>query len=284
MNPGTITKQKILDYKEAGINRLSIGLQSTNDVRLKEIGRIHNFDEFIETYKLSREAGFQNINIDLIIGLPNQTVEEVMKEIDEIILLNPEHISVYSLIIEENTVIDKKIQVGELVLPDDNIEREMYWKVKEKLEKSGYKHYEISNFSKKGFESKHNLDCWNQKEYIGFGVAAHSYTDGARYSNVDNLEEYITNFEKGRDIDNIIFHEKQTKENMMNEYMILGLRKIDGILIEEFEKKFSINPKTWYKKELDKLILNGLIDINESNIKLSKKGIDFANIVWEEFI
>lgn len=284
MNPGTITKQKLIDYKQSGINRISIGLQATKNERLKEIGRIHNFEEFLEGYNLVKEVGFNNINVDLIIGLPNQNLGEVENEIDEIIKLNPNHISVYSLIVEENTVIEKKISTKELILPTDELERKMYWRVKEKLQESGYVHYEISNFSKKGLESKHNLDCWNQKEYIGYGVAAHSYTDGARYSNVDSLEEYIDNWEKGKDIDNIIFHEKQTKQSMMNEYMILGLRKISGIEIKEFENKFSINPKIWYKKELDKLIKNELIEITDNHIRLTNKGIDFANVVWEEFV
>ena len=283
-NPGTITRQKLLDYKNAGINRLSIGLQSTNDRLLKQIGRIHNYKQFLETYNLAREIGFNNINVDLMIGLPNQSIEDIKQSLEEICKLNPEHISVYSLIVEENTPIQKLIDNGVLELPDEEKERQMYWYAKDFLELNGYKHYEISNFAKPGFESEHNLDCWNQKEYIGFGVAAYSYMNKKRFGNISNLEEYIQNCNNNDFDKNIILEEVQDKNQQMNEYMILGLRKIDGISIQKFEEKFNENPIMIFRKELQKLHEEKLILINGDVIKLSNKGLDLANIVWEEFV
>jgi len=282
VNPGTVTMEKLENYVKIGINRISIGLQSTNNSLLKMIGRIHTFEDFLNTYKLAKKVGFKNINVDLMLGLPNQTVEDLNKSIDEIIKLEPQHISVYSLIVEEKTPIEKKIRQGELKLPSEELERKEYWLVKEKLEGFGYKHYEISNFSKNGYESKHNLNCWEQKEYIGFGVAAHSYINNIRYSNVDDIEEYIAN--EVRKKENIIIHEVQAEEDKMKEFMLLGLRKIDGVKISSFKNKFSSNPIMEFKDELNKLTREELIDIDLNEIKLTRKGIDLANIVWEEFI
>ena len=191
VNPGTVTRKKLQDYKKAGINRLSIGLQSTNDYLLKEIGRIHTYEQFLDVYFLAREVGFSNINVDLMIALPNQTMEILEDSLNKVVLLNPEHISVYSLILEEGTKLDELISKGKLELVDEELERKMYWKVKNMLQENGYKHYEISNFAKKGYESKHNLNCWEQKEYVGFGVSAHSYYNKTRYSNTESIDQYI---------------------------------------------------------------------------------------------
>ena len=284
VNPGTITKQKLIDYKDAKINRLSIGLQSTNNDILKQIGRIHNYEDFLQTYNLARKVGFDNINIDLMIGLPNQTIQDIKITLEEIYKLNPEHISVYSLIIEENTPIFNQIEKGHIRLPSEETERQMYWYVKNSLELKGYKHYEISNFAKTGFESEHNLDCWNQKEYIGFGVAAYSYIDGKRFGNISDLKQYIQNCQTEEFQKNIIIEEIQDKSKMMNEYMILGLRKIEGISILKFEEKFNENPIMIYKEELQKLYEENLIKIDGDSIRLTNKGLDLANLVWEEFV
>lgn len=283
VNPGTVTLEKLEDYNKAGINRLSIGLQSTHEHLLKEIGRIHTYLDFLDTFRFAREAGFENINVDLMIGLPNQTLAEVQDSIEEIVSMEPEHISVYSLILEEGTPLFKKVEEG-LELPDEELERKMYWTVKRILETNGYNHYEISNFAKQGYESKHNLDCWNQKEYIGFGVAAHSYTNGIRYSNIENLEQYIKNYEEDKTEENLVFHEKQDMETMQKEYMLLGLRKIDGVSIQEFKIKFVANPVFLYHSELEKLVNEELLEIDGDMIKLTNKGLDLANIVWEEFV
>mgnify|MGYP002707052956 FL=1 len=283
VNPGTVTLEKLEDYKRAGINRLSIGLQSTHEHLLKEIGRIHTYLDFLDTFRFAREAGFENINVDLMIRIPNQTLEEVKDSIEEIVSMEPEHISVYSLILEENTPLFKKVEEG-LELPNEDLERKMYWAVKQTLEQNNYIHYEISNFAKKGYESKHNLDCWNQKEYIGFGIAAHSYTNGIRYSNIENIEQYIKNYDEDKTEENLVFHEKQDMEAMQKEYMLLGLRKIDGVSIQEFKIKFVANPVFLYHSELEKLVNEELLEIDGDQIKLTNKGLDLANIVWEEFI
>ena len=284
VNPGSITEEKLQDYINNGINRISIGLQSINNKLLKDLGRIHTYEEFEKTYELARKIGFKNINVDLMIGVPNQTLEDVKESLEKIIYLNPEHISVYSLILEEGTPLFESIEKKEMFLPEEDEERKMYWYVKNRLEEMDYIHYEISNFAKKEYESKHNLNCWEQEEYIGVGVAAHSYTNGVRFSNVDTIEEYIVNYENENETDNLIFHEKQTKESKMKEYMLLGLRKIDGIRIVKFKNKFGENPIYLYRKELEKLIKQELIEIDGDNIKLTSKGLDFANIVWEEFV
>ena len=284
VNPGTVTLEKLKTYKEAGINRISIGLQSTNDKLLKQIGRIHNYEEFLETYKMAEKVGFKNKNVDLIIGLPNQKIKDIKENIENIVDLNPQHISVYSLIVEEDTKIEKMIKDGTLKLPDEETERKMYWYVKNKLELNGYIQYEISNFSKKGKESKHNLNCWNQKEYIGIGLAAHSYFKGKRYSNTENLEKYITNIKNNKIEENITVHEIQTIDEAKKEYMMLGLRKIEGISIRDFKEKYGENPIYIFRKELDKLVNDKLLEIDLDKIKLTNMGLDLANIVFEEFI
>ena len=284
VNPGTVTEAKLKDYKECGINRLSIGLQSTKDELLRQIGRIHDYNQFLETYKLAREVGFENINVDLMIGLPNQKIMDLKESLNKIIELQPEHISVYSLIVEEGTPISKKIQSGELTLPNENEERNMYWYVKNTLELSGYNHYEISNFSKKGYESRHNMSCWNQCQYFGFGVAAHSYRDITRYSNITDIDEYIKNIQKGNLSKNRIIHEIQKESDTEKEYMLLGLRKIEGVKINDFKAKFVKNPIYLFRNELKKLSDENLIAVDANTIRLTPKGIDLANLVWEEFV
>lgn len=283
VNPGTTSEEKLNDYYKSGINRLSIGLQSIDDKLLRTIGRIHSFSDFLETYNTAEKTGFTNINVDLMIGLPTQNLSDVKMAIEKIVELSPKHISVYSLIVEEGTPIEEKINKKELFLPTEILERKMYWTVKKELEKNGYMHYEISNFAKTGYESKHNTSCWNQEEYIGFGLAAHSYINNTRYSNTEDIEEYIKNIICDKDEHRTI-HEVQSREDKMKEYMLLALRKIEGVRISEFKKRFVDNPIYLYRKELNKLVTQELIEIEEDNIKLTKKGIDLANLVWEEFV
>lgn len=284
VNPGTVTLEKLKDYKETGINRISIGLQTTQDELLKQIGRIHKFDDFLDTYKMAKEVGFSNINVDLMLGLPNQRIKDLKESLGRIIELHPEHISVYSLIVEEGTPIANKIENGEMELPEEELERNMYWYVKNTLELSGYKHYEISNFAKPGYESKHNMNCWNQQEYIGIGLAAHSYRDITRYSNTEQIGEYIRNIEKGNLERNRIIHEIQSEDDAKKEYMLLGLRQIDGVKISGFKEKFRDNPIYLFRNQLNKLVSEQLIIVDDDNIKLTNKGIDLANLVWEEFV
>lgn len=282
VNPGTVTKNNLQMYKNCGINRLSIGLQSTNNDILKTIGRIHNYQQFLNTYNWAVEVGFKNINVDLMLGLPNQTIADLKESINNIINLKPkpQHISVYSLIVEEGTQIERKISEGILELPDEEEERNQYKYIKNCLELNLYKHYEISNFAQEGYESKHNMNCWKQKQYIGFGIAAHSYINGIRYSNTSDLEKYLNN--TSEDIKEI--HEKQNVEDMKKEYMLLGLRRIDGVSITDFKEKFGENPIYLFRTELQKLVEDDLLIIDLDNIKLTSKGIDLANLVWEEFV
>lgn len=282
VNPGTVTKNNLQLYKNCGINRLSIGLQSTNDKLLNEIGRIHNYEQFLNTYNWAVEAGFCNINVDLMLGLPTQTISDLKESLEKIVNLKPapKHVSVYSLIIEEGTEIENKISEGELKLPEEENERNQYKYTKNYLELNGYRHYEISNFAKPGYESKHNMNCWEQKQYVGFGIAAHSYINGCRYSNTCDLEEYLN--KESKDIKTI--HEKQTLDDMKKEYMLLGLRKIDGVSISKFKEKFGENPTYLFRNELQKLVEEDLLVVDLDNIKLTNKGLDFANLVWEEFV
>lgn len=288
VNPGTVTKRKLEIYKNVGINRLSIGLQTTNHERLKQIGRIHTYEMFLETYQMAKEVGFTNVNVDLMIGLPKQSLKEIETDLENILLLQPNHISIYSLIVEEGTILEKELREGKLILPEEDLEREMYWKVKETLEKNEYEHYEISNFAKKGYQSKHNWNCWNQKEYLGFGIAAHSYMNNIRYSNIDNLQEYIEQMQYAKKIEDLKkieqIQEVQNKEEKQKEYMLLGLRKLQGVSIQEFKKKFLENPIYLYRKELDKLVKEELIEVDLDSIRLSNRGLDLANLVWEEFV
>ena len=284
VNPGTVTEEKLKDYKEAGINRISIGLQSTEDRLLKQMGRIHTYEDFSDTYHLAQEIGFQNINVDLMLGLPNQTIEDLKRSLTKVVNLNPNHISIYSLIVEEKTKMAKLLEEGKLVLPEEEQERRMYWYVKDFLELKGYEHYEISNFAKKGKESKHNSNCWNQEEYIGFGVAAHSYLNRIRFRNLSNIKKYIQNIQTNQPRKNIKIEEEQTLEEQKNEFMMLGFRKLEGVNIAKFKEKFVDNPIFLYRNKLNQLAKDGLIEIDLNYIRLTKKGLDLANLVFEEFI
>ena len=308
VNPGTVNKEKLEQYRKAKINRLSIGLQTTKDRLLKEIGRIHTFEQFLDTYSMAKVVGFDNINVDLMIGLPNQRIEDIKESLNQIINLEPAptHMSVYSLIIEEGTVLDTFIRKNKLEEMDDKLERNMYWYVKNTLELNGYIHYEISNFAKQGKESKHNLNCWQQKEYIGMGVAAHSYLNGIRYTNVSEIEQYSIRMNKSNEkvVNHILelsnkneksgwkeeietiyeIEEVQDLEDKKKECMLLGLRMIEGVQISKFKEKYIENPIFLYRKELEKLVNQGLIQIDGDNIRLTNKGLDLANLVWEEFV
>ncbi len=285
VNPGTVDLVKLEGYKALGINRLSIGVQSTHNRLLELLGRIHLYEDFTRVYEMARTVGFENINVDLMLGIPTQTKEELESSLQEVIALQPEHISIYSLILEKGTELEQLVLDGTLEMISEELEREMYWLTKEVLEKNGYVQYEISNFAKKGLESRHNLACWNQEEYVGFGVGAHSYGDRMRVSNVECMEEYIKNIEAGRFERNVILQEKrQTFEEQAKEYMLLGLRKIAGVSISEFEQKFQLNPLFYFRFEMSRLEEKGLIEVDLDRIRLTNKGLDFANQVFAEFV
>ena len=233
VNPGTVDTKKLNDYKKSGINRLSIGLQSTKNDILKKIGRIHTYQEFLEIYKLAREIGFKNINIDLMIGIPGQKIEDLKNTLQDIIKLEPEHISVYSLIIEENTPIEKMLENGEIKLPDEDLERNMYWYVKNTLELNGYNHYELSNFAKEKYESRHNLTYWNNDNYYGFGAGASGFVNNARYDNTKSVFKYNAGITR-------VYEEKLSINELMKDEVMLSLRKISGINKDIFYKKYDV--------------------------------------------
>lgn len=285
VNPNTANENKLKDYYDIGINRLSIGLQSSNNELLKKIGRIHTYENYVETVELAKKVGFTNINTDIIIGLPSQTIYDAEDTIEKILKLNLTHISVYSLILEPGTKFMEMYKKKQITLMDDELERYMYWFVKRKLEENGYIHYEISNFAKPGFQSKHNMDCWSQKEYLGFGISAASYENKVRFSNKKNIETYIENIRNNEFEKNVNIEEKQDKQSEMNEYIILGLRKMEGVSIEKFKQKFEQDPIRIYGTPILKLLEDELIVLDgDETIKLTDKGLNVANIVWEEFI
>lgn len=276
-NPCSMSKQKLKDYYDIGINRLSIGLQTTNNNLLKLIGRKHTYEEFLKKYNLARECGFANINIDLMLGLPNQSLDELKCDIENIVKLQPEHISCYSLIVYENTPMHSLKKDNNYIFPDDELERQMYYLVVDTLKDNGYSQYEISNFCKQNRESKHNLMCWNQYEYIGFGAGAHSFINSTRFQNVDNLDTYINK-------NNIVVLETMNEKQLMNEYMILGLRLINSIDSLRFKQKYNKNMFDVFNNQINFLSKNGYILVEDTDIRLTRKGIDYNNFICEQFI
>lgn len=284
VNPGTIDEEKLSDYKRFGINRISMGLQTSDNELLDLIGRIHTYEEFEEAYKLVKKVGFDNINVDLMIGLPTQTLEDVSKSVMKVISLFPTHVSLYSLINEEGTPLTQDIEDGFLPECDEDLERKMYWEAKYTLESAGFFQYEISNFAGIGKESKHNLNCWNQESYIGYGLASHSYYKNIRFSNTTNINEYIDKINLGNIKDIINIEEIQDDISKEKEYIMLGLRKFEGVNSNLFKEKFGKDLFIEYKNEIEKLEKEELITKRLDGIALSKKGIDFANLAFEEFV
>lgn len=281
-NPGTLNKEKLEIMKRYKVNRLSFGLQSTKKELLIDLGRIHDFNQFKENYFLSREMGFENINIDLMFGLPNQTLEDLQDTLKEIVNLNPEHISVYSLIIEEGTVFYKLYEENKLNLPSEEIERDMYELSVEYLNKNGYDQYEISNFAKNNRECKHNLVYWEMKDYLGCGTSSASLIDGKRLKNYSDIDKYIQLIKDRKEV--IEEEDELSKDDNMEEFMFLGLRKITGIEEQEFFKRFSINVYDLYKDVINKHIKNGLLIRESGKIYLSKSGVQLSNYVMSDFL
>ena len=272
VNPGTVDKLKLMAYRNVGINRLSIGLQSTDDQELKMLGRIHTYKDFLDTYTLAREVGFQNINVDLMSGIPFQTLggwEDTLKKVAE---LGPEHISAYSLIIEEGTPFYEKYGEGERAearrrreLPDEDTERMMYQFTKNILWSYGYHRYEISNYAKEGDECRHNLGYWNRTEYLGIGTGAASLIGSRRWSEGEEPEEL-------------------SRENQMEEYMFLGLRKMEGVTKSGFLKEFGCTMESKYSRVLKRMYAEGLMEEAGDYVRLTDQGIDISNYVMSEFL
>jgi len=298
-NPGTLTYDRLKSYRSAGVNRLSIGLQAWQDRLLKELGRIHNRRQYEENLDAAIRAGFRNINTDLIFGLPGQTIDDWVETIESVIGLSVTHISCYDLKIEEGTVFGERLETGLLIPIDDELDRQMYHYAVETLSMNGFRHYEISNFAKEGYECRHNIIYWKALEYAGFGAGAHSYLNGMRFSNVKGIEQYINGvdktYERGsqRSVTHwepqFVEHDETQlidEQEAMSEFMILGLRLIDGVYGHEFEERFGRKLQSVYGSELEKLVGEGLLVYNEEecNFRLSDVGLDFANQVFMEFI
>ena len=281
-NPGTVDKEKLIVMKEGGINRISMGLQAVQNSLLKEIGRIHSYKNFEDNFKLAREVGFDNINVDLMFGLPNQKVEEWKESLELVTSLGVDHISAYSLIVEEGTPFYKMWERDKLILPSEDDERDMYKITKEILTELGYHQYEISNYSKDGKDCFHNKVYWKLDEYIGLGSASSSYYEGKRIKHIENVAEYIERINNNQSVVQEII--ENSKEDNMEEFMFMGLRLIDGIEIEEFNRRFSINLLDVYKESVDNNIKKGLLIIENGYIKLTEKGVELSNSVMSDFI
>lgn len=281
-NPGNLTEEKLEVMKKYGVNRISMGLQAKQDNLLKGLGRIHNYKTFKENFLLAKKVGFNNINVDLMFGLPNQRLNEWEETLREIISLDPAHISAYSLIIEEGTAFYNLYENDKLKLPTEDDERKMYHLAKKILEENGFNQYEISNYAKEGKECRHNLAYWNMDNWIGVGSAAASYINGKRIKNISSVEKYINSInEKGEAVEEII---NNSKNDNMEEFMFMGLRKINGIDENEFKKRFSMNINDVYGEILNKYIGEGLLIRESGRIFLSEKGIEISNIIMADFL
>ncbi|MDO4577023.1 MAG: radical SAM family heme chaperone HemW [Clostridium perfringens] len=281
-NPGNLTEEKLEVMKKYGVNRISMGLQAKQDNLLKGLGRIHNYKTFKENFLLAKKVGFNNINVDLMFGLPNQRLNEWEETLREIISLEPAHISAYSLIIEEGTAFYNLYENDKLKLPTEEEERKMYHLAKKILEENGFNQYEISNYAKEGKECRHNLAYWNMDNWIGVGSAAASYINGKRIKNISSVEEYINSInEKGEAVEEII---NNSKNDNMEEFMFMGLRKINGIDENEFKKRFSMNINDVYGEILNKYIDEGLLIRESGRIFLSEKGIEISNVIMADFL
>lgn len=270
-NPATIDYDGFVKLKNVGVNRISIGLQSANDDELKFLGRIHTFDIFSKTYEDAKKAGFENINVDLMFSLHQQTFEKWFYTLDKVVDLRPTHISAYSLIVEEGT----PFYDLDLDLPDEETDRAMYYGAVDLLKSRGYKHYEISNFALDGFECKHNVKYWERENYLGFGCGASGMYNNVRYRNSYDVAEYIKN--------NTVSKEILSKDDAMAEHIFLGLRMIDGFNIEKFNSIYNVNFEEKYSQQIEKFIGLGLLEVGEK-CRLTREGLSVSNSVMCEFL
>ena len=281
-NPGTLSKEKLITMKELGINRLSIGLQATQNYHLRYIGRIHTYEEFVKNYKEALDIGFKDINIDLMYALPNQNFDEWKESLEKIVKLNPSHISAYSLILEKGTKLYDMYEKNEFEMIDEDTDIKMYNYTINYLKDNGYNQYEISNYAKNGFECKHNILYWKCNHYIGLGPGASGYIDDYRYNNLESLNDYhekLLNNEKPID-----FIDKLTIEDKIQEKIFMGLRMNEGIKFDEFKNEFNLDFKERFKDILKRLKNNKLIVEDELGIKLTQEGREISNSVFIEFM
>lgn len=282
MNPGTSQKEKLLLYRELGINRLSIGLQSVKNENLKLLGRIHTYGDFLDSYRMAREAGFDNISADLISTLPGQTLEEWKEEL-EILQETPlEHISVYQLIIEKGTEFYEKYGENEELLPDEETSREIYLWTGKYLKEHGFEQYEISNYARPSRKSRHNLRYWERKDYLGLGLGAASMVHNIRMSNTRDWEKYIEGSQNPKRLREEVEFLEEPRQ--MEEFMFLGLRKTEGVSRKEFRRIFGRDLDMVYEKALQKHLENGMLEASKDRIRLSQAGILVSNQVLSDFI
>ena len=280
-NPGTVTREKLTDYRRAGINRLSFGLQSANDRELKLLGRIHTWAEFLESFHLARECGFTNINIDLMSALPGQTRESWKDTLKRVTDLNPEHISAYSLIIENGTPFGEKYgsEEGRKLLPDEDSEREMYHETKRFLRDCGYERYEISNYAKPGRACRHNIGYWTGVPYLGLGLGASSYMDGCRFVVNSDMKQYLE--EKPGMFTDV---EKLTKKDMEEEFFYVGLRMTAGVSLSEFERRFGVSAKDVYPGLMETFVEEKAAAFQGDRFVLTDYGLDVSNYIMAQFL
>lgn len=277
-NPGTVDLEKLTIYRNVGINRLSLGLQSTDAEELKLLGRIHSYEEFLKSYEWAREAGFSNINIDLMFAIPGQTGEAWRQHLYQVAELNPEHISAYSLIIEEGTPFAEQ----NLDLPDEDTEYQMYEDTAEILERYGYRQYEISNYAKQGYMCRHNAGYWQRREYLGFGLGASSLYGGMRFSNTRRMQEYL---KESRNPDQIRKDVTVLSRNeRIEEFMFLGFRMTEGISEKKFEENFDVRLMDVYGDILQKYEETGFVEHIETKWRLTRKGIHVSNHILADFL
>ncbi|WP_422486304.1 radical SAM family heme chaperone HemW [Gudongella sp. DL1XJH-153] len=282
INPGTLTYEKAMGYKKAGINRVSMGIQSMNDNTLRLIGRIHNEHQVDSTVDILRKVGFDNINGDLIFGLPHQSVDDFHKTLDRVIELNLEHISMYGLILEEDTLLYHWYKKGLVTMPSEDEERQMYHSGIQILEQNGYRQYEISNLAKKGFECRHNLGYWMLNPYIGVGLSSHSSIDNRRYWNTSLFNEYFRMIDE--DLLPISGEEIVTADLRESEYLILRIRLNEGISLIDYKTRFNQSFMHKYENIIEKHIESGLLKIIDDKIILTEKGKDLSNLVEVDFL
>lgn len=300
-NPGTLDINKADIYRECGINRISFGLQSADNIELKMLGRIHTFEQFKESLSIAEKAGFDNINVDIMSALPGQTMESYKRTVEKVLECNVKHISAYSLIVEEGTPLYDRLDTDYPELPDEDTERQMYYYTEDSLASAGYVHYEISNYARPGYECRHNVSYWERTDYLGFGVGAASLFEEIRHTNITDINMYIDKcggmINAGSCMDNNVTAgnynrlyeiyddiQKLSLNDRMEEFMFLGLRKIDGISKAEFEKTFSKNIADVYGKVIQENVLNGLLVDDGDVIKLTDRGVDISNVVMADFL
>lgn len=282
-NPGTLTEEKLATYRRAGVNRISLGLQSADNGELKSLGRIHTFEAFLNSYQMVRQFGFNNINVDLMFSIPGQTMESWKNTLRKVAMLKPEHISAYSLILEEGTAFFERYGESSEELPDEDLDRELYYFTREYLGKMGYERYEISNYAKPGFECRHNIGYWTGTEYLGAGLGATSFIRDVRFHNTREMDEYLALDMREPHSGHIVDEELQLKDKM-EEFMIMGLRLTKGVSGSAFIERFGQNMWNVFAHVLPGLVEQGLLEIEAPYIRLTEFGQDVSNLVFERFL